>query len=156
MRSWIWLEARTMVTRWQLCRYKHIHYYTLIVNQLNIQKHMYFKSSGKDKLHQWCLVIGDVTLKGKYKHIDMTNHQLNHWKHCSLSWGFSNPPCTFLTVFLLCFKRLLSQGLLKKHEAFETDFTVHRDRVNDVCTNGDELIKKVVLPFNLYVICSFL
>uniref|UniRef100_A0A668ATS1 Spectrin alpha, non-erythrocytic 1 n=1 Tax=Myripristis murdjan TaxID=586833 RepID=A0A668ATS1_9TELE len=25
------------------------------------------------------------------------------------------------------------QGLLKKHEAFETDFTVHRDRVNDVC-----------------------
>ena len=35
------------------------------------------------------------------------------------------------------------QGLLKKHEAFETDFTVHRDRVNDVCTNGDELIKKV-------------
>uniref|UniRef100_A0A9J7WVD3 Spectrin alpha, non-erythrocytic 1 n=1 Tax=Cyprinus carpio carpio TaxID=630221 RepID=A0A9J7WVD3_CYPCA len=34
------------------------------------------------------------------------------------------------------------QGLLKKHEAFETDFTVHRDRVNDVCTNGDELVKK--------------
>lgn len=35
------------------------------------------------------------------------------------------------------------QGLLKKHEAFETDFTVHRDRVNDVCANGEELIKKV-------------
>uniref|UniRef100_A0A3Q3W9R3 Spectrin alpha chain, non-erythrocytic 1 n=1 Tax=Mola mola TaxID=94237 RepID=A0A3Q3W9R3_MOLML len=34
------------------------------------------------------------------------------------------------------------QGLLKKHEAFETDFTVHRDRVNDVCINGEELIKK--------------
>ncbi|TRY74259.1 hypothetical protein DNTS_008992 [Danionella cerebrum] len=34
------------------------------------------------------------------------------------------------------------QGLLKKHEAFETDFTVHRDRVNDVCSNGDELVKK--------------
>ncbi|KAJ8388746.1 hypothetical protein AAFF_G00129790 [Aldrovandia affinis] len=34
------------------------------------------------------------------------------------------------------------QGLLKKHEAFETDFTVHRDRVNDVCVNGDELINK--------------
>uniref|UniRef100_A0A8B9RIU3 Spectrin alpha chain, non-erythrocytic 1 n=1 Tax=Astyanax mexicanus TaxID=7994 RepID=A0A8B9RIU3_ASTMX len=34
------------------------------------------------------------------------------------------------------------QGLLKKHEAFETDFTVHRDRVSDVCANGDELIKK--------------
>uniref|UniRef100_A0A671XUY3 Spectrin alpha chain, non-erythrocytic 1 n=1 Tax=Sparus aurata TaxID=8175 RepID=A0A671XUY3_SPAAU len=37
------------------------------------------------------------------------------------------------------------QGLLKKHEAFETDFTVHRDRVNDVCANGEELIKKVLL-----------
>ncbi|KAI1882449.1 hypothetical protein AGOR_G00250870 [Albula goreensis] len=34
------------------------------------------------------------------------------------------------------------QGLLKKHEAFETDFTVHRDRVNDVCANGEQLIKK--------------
>ncbi|XP_014341661.1 spectrin alpha chain, non-erythrocytic 1 isoform X9 [Latimeria chalumnae] len=34
------------------------------------------------------------------------------------------------------------QGLLKKHEAFETDFTVHKDRVNDVCANGEELIKK--------------
>ncbi|KAJ8346496.1 hypothetical protein SKAU_G00278970 [Synaphobranchus kaupii] len=34
------------------------------------------------------------------------------------------------------------QGLLKKHEAFETDFTVHRDRVNDVCANGDQLVKK--------------
>uniref|UniRef100_A0A8C4X8M7 Spectrin alpha chain, non-erythrocytic 1 n=1 Tax=Erpetoichthys calabaricus TaxID=27687 RepID=A0A8C4X8M7_ERPCA len=34
------------------------------------------------------------------------------------------------------------QGLLKKHEAFETDFTVHRERVNDVCSNGEELIKK--------------
>uniref|UniRef100_A0A3P9IJC5 Spectrin alpha chain, non-erythrocytic 1 n=1 Tax=Oryzias latipes TaxID=8090 RepID=A0A3P9IJC5_ORYLA len=34
------------------------------------------------------------------------------------------------------------QGLLKKHEAFETDFTVHRDRVSDVCANGEELIKK--------------
>ncbi|KAJ8384905.1 hypothetical protein AAFF_G00197130 [Aldrovandia affinis] len=34
------------------------------------------------------------------------------------------------------------QGLLKKHEAFETDFTVHRDRVNDVCANGEELVKK--------------
>uniref|UniRef100_A0A2K5R8N7 Spectrin alpha chain, non-erythrocytic 1 n=1 Tax=Cebus imitator TaxID=2715852 RepID=A0A2K5R8N7_CEBIM len=34
------------------------------------------------------------------------------------------------------------QGLLKKHEAFETDFTVHKDRVNDVCSNGQDLIKK--------------
>lgn len=37
------------------------------------------------------------------------------------------------------------QGLLKKHEAFETDFTVHKDRVNDVCSNGQDLIKKVSL-----------
>uniref|UniRef100_A0A669QD02 Spectrin alpha chain, non-erythrocytic 1 n=1 Tax=Phasianus colchicus TaxID=9054 RepID=A0A669QD02_PHACC len=36
------------------------------------------------------------------------------------------------------------QGLLKKHEAFETDFTVHKDRVNDVCSNGEDLIKKVI------------
>lgn len=47
------------------------------------------------------------------------------------------------------------QGLLKKHEAFETDFTVHKDRVNDVCTNGQDLVKKVSLahwsdpPFRL-------
>uniref|UniRef100_A0A8C7J5H5 Spectrin alpha, non-erythrocytic 1 n=1 Tax=Oncorhynchus kisutch TaxID=8019 RepID=A0A8C7J5H5_ONCKI len=43
------------------------------------------------------------------------------------------------------------QGLLKKHEAFETDFTVHRDRVNDVCSNGDELINKVRLSQTLTV-----
>uniref|UniRef100_A0A4W5NL36 Spectrin alpha, non-erythrocytic 1 n=1 Tax=Hucho hucho TaxID=62062 RepID=A0A4W5NL36_9TELE len=43
------------------------------------------------------------------------------------------------------------QGLLKKHEAFETDFTVHRDRVNDVCSNGDELINKVRLSQTLIV-----
>lgn len=50
----------------------------------------------------------------------------------------------------------MSQGLLKKHEAFETDFTVHKDRVNDVCSNGDELIKKVVLLFSVHLICRFL
>lgn len=43
--------------------------------------------------------------------------------------------------------------MLKKHEAFETDFTVHRDRVNDVCVNGDELIKKV-LPARLHPVLS--
>lgn len=37
------------------------------------------------------------------------------------------------------------QGLLKKHEAFETDFTVHKDRVKDVCANGQDLVKKVSL-----------
>lgn len=45
----------------------------------------------------------------------------------------------FFILFLF-----FEQGLLKKHEAFETDFTVHRDRVNDVCANGEELIKKVL------------
>lgn len=40
---------------------------------------------------------------------------------------------------------LLLQGLLKKHEAFETDFTVHKDRVKDVCANGQDLVKKVSL-----------
>uniref|UniRef100_A0A4W5RT67 Spectrin alpha, non-erythrocytic 1 n=1 Tax=Hucho hucho TaxID=62062 RepID=A0A4W5RT67_9TELE len=35
------------------------------------------------------------------------------------------------------------QGLLKKHEAFETDFSVHRDRVNDVCSNGDDISAKM-------------
>ncbi|XP_072287916.1 spectrin alpha chain, non-erythrocytic 1 isoform X3 [Pyxicephalus adspersus] len=34
------------------------------------------------------------------------------------------------------------QGLLKKHEAFETDFTVHKERVHDVCANGEDLIGK--------------
>ncbi|XP_040260711.1 spectrin alpha chain, non-erythrocytic 1 isoform X4 [Bufo bufo] len=34
------------------------------------------------------------------------------------------------------------QGLLKKHEAFETDFTVHKDRVHDVCASGEDLIQK--------------
>uniref|UniRef100_A0A8C4WXB9 Spectrin alpha, non-erythrocytic 1 n=1 Tax=Eptatretus burgeri TaxID=7764 RepID=A0A8C4WXB9_EPTBU len=34
------------------------------------------------------------------------------------------------------------QGLLKKHEAFETDFAVHHERVNDVCTNAEQLVQK--------------
>uniref|UniRef100_A0A8C6JA33 Spectrin alpha chain, non-erythrocytic 1 n=1 Tax=Melopsittacus undulatus TaxID=13146 RepID=A0A8C6JA33_MELUD len=41
------------------------------------------------------------------------------------------------------------QGLLKKHEAFETDFTVHKDRVNDVCANGEDLIKKLNKLWNI-------
>lgn len=32
------------------------------------------------------------------------------------------------------------QGLLKKHDAFETDFAVHRDRCNDICEAGNKLI----------------
>ncbi|XP_030853592.1 spectrin alpha chain, non-erythrocytic 1 isoform X3 [Strongylocentrotus purpuratus] len=33
------------------------------------------------------------------------------------------------------------QGLLKKHKAFETDFTVHRDRVTDIKAQGETLIE---------------
>jgi len=33
------------------------------------------------------------------------------------------------------------QGLLKKHDAFETDFTVHRDRCNDISEAGNQLIR---------------
>ncbi|XP_050699362.1 spectrin alpha chain-like isoform X2 [Eriocheir sinensis] len=33
-----------------------------------------------------------------------------------------------------------AQGLLKKHDAFETDFAVHRDRCNDVCVAGAKLV----------------
>ncbi|XP_073981073.1 alpha spectrin isoform X3 [Rhodnius prolixus] len=32
------------------------------------------------------------------------------------------------------------QGLLKKHDAFETDFAAHRDRCADICSAGESLI----------------
>jgi spectrin alpha len=32
------------------------------------------------------------------------------------------------------------QGLLKKHDAFETDFAAHRDRCTDICTAGEQLM----------------
>jgi len=32
------------------------------------------------------------------------------------------------------------QGLLKKHDAFETDMTVHGERCNHVCEQGEQLI----------------
>lgn len=32
------------------------------------------------------------------------------------------------------------QGLLKKHDAFETDFAAHRDRCLDICNEGDTLL----------------
>lgn len=31
------------------------------------------------------------------------------------------------------------QGLLKKHDAFETDFAAHRDRCADICSAGAQL-----------------
>lgn len=33
------------------------------------------------------------------------------------------------------------QGLLKKHDAFETDFAAHRDRCQDICENGQSLVE---------------
>lgn len=33
------------------------------------------------------------------------------------------------------------QGLLKKHDAFETDLAVHRDRCNEICEAGNSLIR---------------
>ena len=35
-----------------------------------------------------------------------------------------------------------AQGLLKKHDAFETDFAVHRDRCNIVCEEGTKLVSE--------------
>lgn len=32
------------------------------------------------------------------------------------------------------------QGLLKKHDALETDFAVHRERCADICATGDKLV----------------
>ncbi|XP_038624269.1 spectrin alpha chain, erythrocytic 1 isoform X1 [Tachyglossus aculeatus] len=37
---------------------------------------------------------------------------------------------------------IATQGLLKKHEAFETDFAAHEARVQDVCTQGNEILSK--------------
>ncbi|KAH8239266.1 hypothetical protein KR032_002631 [Drosophila birchii] len=33
------------------------------------------------------------------------------------------------------------QGLLKKHDAFETDFTAHKDRCSLICDHGSELVE---------------
>ena len=35
------------------------------------------------------------------------------------------------------------QGLLKKHQAFETDLDVHRERVRDIENSGNQLIGEV-------------
>ena len=36
-------------------------------------------------------------------------------------------------------------GLLKKHQAFETDFNVHQQRVAEIRTQGDTMVQKVCL-----------
>lgn len=33
------------------------------------------------------------------------------------------------------------QGLLKKHDAFETDFAAHKDRCADICNAGSGLVE---------------
>ena len=33
------------------------------------------------------------------------------------------------------------QGLLKKHDAFETDFAAHKERCADICNAGSQLIE---------------
>lgn len=33
------------------------------------------------------------------------------------------------------------QGLIKKHDAFETDLAAHKDRCNDICQAGDQLVR---------------
>lgn len=38
---------------------------------------------------------------------------------------------------------MMLQGLLKKHEGFETNFAVHRDRCNDIRASGEKLIDDV-------------
>ena len=36
------------------------------------------------------------------------------------------------------------QGLLKKHEVFETDFQIHRDRCNEIKNEGEKLVAEVL------------
>ena len=42
---------------------------------------------------------------------------------------------------------LYQQGLLKKHEAFETDLQVHNGRVTEISTSGQHLIQEVTIDF---------
>ena len=44
---------------------------------------------------------------------------------------------------------LFSKGLLKKHEAFETDLEVHRERVQDIEDAGNQLVEQVNLFNNV-------
>ena len=47
------------------------------------------------------------------------------------------------------------QGLLKKHEAFETDFQVHRDRCTEIKKEGQRLIDEVTLPPLFHAVITF-
>lgn len=44
---------------------------------------------------------------------------------------------------VLAFSDLIMQSLLKKHEALENDFAVHKNRVQDVCAQGEDILSKV-------------
>ena len=50
--------------------------------------------------------------------------------------------------FTLKYFCLLLQGLLKKHDAFEKDFEVHKDRVKDIENVGQGLLAEVHLLCN--------
>ena len=42
------------------------------------------------------------------------------------------------------------QGLLKKHSAFQTDFKVHQHRSEEITKQGNDLIERVGLYFQMY------
>lgn len=44
---------------------------------------------------------------------------------------------------IIVFADLFMQSLLKKHEAVENDFAVHKARVQNVCAQGEDIISKV-------------
>lgn len=55
--------------------------------------------------------------------------------HVDGGWPFLNT---------IVFADLFIQSLLKKHEAVENDFAVHKTRVQNVCAQGEEdIISKV-------------
>ena len=47
------------------------------------------------------------------------------------------------------------QGLLKKHNAFQTDFKVHRQRSEEITKQGNDLIERVGLYFQVYFYLAF-
>lgn len=43
------------------------------------------------------------------------------------------------------------QELVKKHEAFETDLSTHRERVHKIKREGDRLVKEVSVCKPIYI-----
>lgn len=48
------------------------------------------------------------------------------------------------------------QGLLKKHEVFETDFHIHKERCNEIKKEGEKLISEVRFSAIDCFQCSFM